>query len=372
MSPYRLQLGIGLAVLIVYLILMLFVATAYIRLSNKRWLEAHQDALRLRLDDPAGATGPSPGAGTHAVVDMLVPPRAGGTPDRTGHDPGWWSPLNWVGSCEIAAWVRLHEAQRLEVWGLSDVEVQARFARAMGQINELSAVRQNAWQRRWAELQGLSGKGGAQDEKNLKRWRAELSQLLAELYNARDSTYNQLVSLYGKAAWLVVAAYLPVVALLVGGYGFILLAGFLGGLISRMQRVVYGRGRPTAYGTSWVPLFLAPLLGALAAWAGLHLLTLLKAVGVVDLSRIIGTDETFRGVVPPSVLGIGVLLGFSERFFNQVGDQAERVISGDTGTDGSAAAAGSPTPSFPEPAGPRPTSTNSRNGRTAKSAAAHD
>src|SRR5215207_265695 len=155
MSSYWLQLGIGLAVLIVYLILMLFVATAYIRLSNKRWLEAHQDAMRIRRVEPAGESGRSSGPpGTRAMMDTLVPRQAGATPDRTSHDAGrWWSPLNWIGSCEIAAWVRLHEAQRLEVWELSDVVVQARFARAMGQIDELSAVRQNAWQRRWAELQ---------------------------------------------------------------------------------------------------------------------------------------------------------------------------------------------------------------------------
>ncbi len=40
-----------------------------------------------------------------------------------------------------------------------------------------------------------------------------------------------------------------------------------------------------------------------------------------------------------------MLLGFSERFFNQLGDQAERVIAGDA-DQGSAAAAGSPTSSF--------------------------
>jgi hypothetical protein len=371
MSPYRLQLCIGLGVLFTYLVLMLFVATAYIRLSNRRWLEAHQDALRIRLDEPGGETGLPPDQGEPpAETGRPVPGPGGAGPPGPSKDAGtWWSPLNWIGSCEIAAWVRLHEQQRLEVWQLPDVVVQARFARAMGQIDELSPVRQNAWQRRWAELQGLSAKGGgAQDEKNLRRWRAELSQLLAELFNVRDATYNQLVSLYGKAGWLVMAAYLPVVALLVGGYGLVLLAGFLGGLISRMQRVVYGKGRPTAYGTSWVPLFLAPLLGALAAWAGLHLLTLLKAVGVVDLSGVIGTDETYRDAVPAAVLGIGVLLGFSERFFNQLGDQAEKVISGDTPSDGSAAAAGSPMPSFPAPVSPQPTFTVSQNGKTAKSA----
>jgi hypothetical protein len=136
-----------------------------------------------------------------------------------------WSPRNWVGSCEIAEWVQLHEAQRLEAWRLPDLAVEARFARAMGQIAELPPVRQNAWQRRWTELQSASRVVARQNGNAAMRWRAELSQLLAELFNARDA-YNQLVSLYGKAGWLVLAAYLPVVALLSAGYGFVLLGGF--------------------------------------------------------------------------------------------------------------------------------------------------
>ena len=48
-----------------------------------------------------------------------------------------FSPSQWIGFCEIARWVRLHEAQRLEIALLSDSAVQARFARAF----YLSAVR---------------------------------------------------------------------------------------------------------------------------------------------------------------------------------------------------------------------------------------
>ena len=341
MWSYSAQVVTGLVVLAVYAGLMLFAASAYVRRANARWLTAHQDALRGRVAIKASAPElPEEARFADLAIQLLVPPGSG-----DGERGNWWSPASWIGSCEIAEWVRLHEAQRLEVWRLPDSAVQARFARAMGQLEELSPIRQNAWQGRWTDLQAATEVAGDVDEHIRRRWRAELSQLLAELFNARDSTYNQLVSLYGKAGWLVLAAYLPVAALLFAGYGAILLAGFLGGLISRMQRVVYGQGRPTAYGTSWVPLFVAPLLGALAAWAGLHLITLLQAVNVVDLSSIISADETFREVPAVPVLGLAVLLGFSERFFNQLGDQAEKVIAGEPDR-GSAAAAGSTTPSF--------------------------
>jgi hypothetical protein len=338
MSSYAAQLTAGLIVLVVYLVLMVFVASNYIRLANFRWLQAHQAALRGRLKVQTADPEPAPAAeAALRAIEALIPEEEPGT----GGIRTLWGTKSWIGSCEIGAWVRLHEAQRLEVWRLPDHVVQARFARAMGQIDELSAVRQNAWQRRWVELQDV----GDPNPAAIRRWRAELSQLLAELFNARDSTYNQLVSLYGKAAWLLVAAYLPVIALLVAGYGYVLLAGFLGGLISRMQRVVYGRGRPTAYGTSWVPLFLAPLLGALAAWAGLHFLALLQVLGVVNLDAVVVPGETFRVAPPVAVLGLAVLFGFSERFFNQIGNQADKVIGGDDDS-GSAAAAGSPTYSF--------------------------
>ena len=154
----------------------------------------------------------------------------------------------------------------------------------------------------------------------------------------------------------------------VGG-GPILLAGFLGGLISRMQRLVYGRGRPTAYGASWVPLFLAPLLGALAAWAGLHLLALLQGLDVVSLTGVLPPGSDFRMDPAASVLGIAVLLGFSERLFNQLGDHADQVLQGEQ-EGGSPATAGSPASPFgavavPGPRRPPTAETSGSNGAPA-------
>jgi hypothetical protein len=329
---YRGQLVAGGFVLFVYLVIMLFAASNYIRAANRRWLSAHETAFKGRMHARSGA---EPRDVIGGVAILLA--------DGEGEHGRWWqtfSPSQWIGFCEIARWVRLHEAQRLEIPLMSDSAVQARFARAMGQIDELPAVRQNAWQRRWADLQSASPQSTPATR---EMWREELSELLAELFNARDSTYNQLVSLYGKAGWLVIAAYLPVAALLVAGYGPVLLAGFLGGLISRMQRLVYGRGRPTAYGASWVPLFLAPLLGALAAWGGLHILALLQDLHIVALDDVLPPGSTFRLDADTSILGLAALLGFSERLFNQLGDHADRLLLGEPAT-GSPAAAGSPTP----------------------------
>jgi hypothetical protein len=381
---YTGQLVTGSVVLLIYLMVMLFAASNYIRRANGGWLKAHEAALQGRLQAGTGKPGEIDAAiklllkrdtparrrrrrfrlrswlrswlrerDTERDTDRGSRRDSHPDADQNSDQELTLSPAQWIGSCEIARWVRLHEAQRLEVSLLSDVAVRARFARAMGQIEELPAVRQSAWQRRWVELQNASAQPAGSRDESAEVWKAELSQLLAELFNARDSTYNQLVSLYGKAGWLVTAAYLPVAALLVSGYGQVLLAGFLGGLVSRMQRLVYGRGRPTAYGASWVPLFLAPLLGALAAWAGLHLLVLMQGLGIVDLKGVLPPFTDFRLTVPPSVVGLAVLLGFSERLFNQLGDQADKVLSGDPDTS-SPAAAGSPAAPLPTTSLPGP------------------
>lgn len=321
------QLWIGIGFLSCYLIFVLHAATSYIKTVNQRWLSAHVAAFKRRIESAGGGVR----FDTDGLFTSLDPPR-GGIRELL-------SPANWVGSREIAGWVRLHEAQRLEISTLSDEALEARFARAMGQIDELPMVRQIAWQQRWVALQALPATpSGARRQ----RWEADASQLLAELFNVRDAAYNQLVSLYGKAAWLLIVSYLAVVVLLLSGFGPVLMAGFLGGLVSRLQRLVYAKGRPTAYGTSWVPLFLAPLLGALVAWGGLQLLALLQSLGIVNLSAVFQPDVSFRLDVAAPVLGIAVLLGFSERFFNQLGSQAESVLSPEAAESASPAAVGSP------------------------------
>jgi hypothetical protein len=343
---YGWQLVVGGLALLLYLVLVLWTASAYIGVANEHWLRAHQYALNGRLQalDIEGAPGDAASAqDLTAGIRSLLPEDDSAKPRSERLKlRARLRPSGWIGSCDIAEWVQLHEAQRLEVGLLSEQAVLARFARAMGQVNELPTARQAAWQQRWTELQGVSS-AGREGPAAASVWRAELSQLLAELFNSRDSVYSQLVSLYGKAGWLVAAAFLPIVVLLAGGYGMVVLAGFVGGLVSRMQRLVYGRGRPTAYGTSWVPLYLAPLLGGLAAWAGLHLLALLQLVKIIDLTSIFRPGEDFRGAPPIGVLGLAVLLGFSERFFNRIGDQAEDVI-GKT-MENTVATSGSPVPS---------------------------
>jgi hypothetical protein len=112
------------------------------------------------------------------------------------------------------------------------------------------------------------------------------------------------------------------------GYGVVLVAGAIGGLVSRMQRLVFSPRIPMTYGSSWAPLFCAPVLGALAAWAGLVLISLLQTTGVLQLTALQTSLESLRAP-SAAVLGTAILLGLSERFLLRLEKQAEAVIDPD-------------------------------------------
>jgi hypothetical protein len=112
------------------------------------------------------------------------------------------------------------------------------------------------------------------------------------------------------------------------GYGVVLVAGAIGGIVSRTQRLVFSRQVPMTYGSSWAPLFCAPVLGALAAWAGLMMISLLKATGVLQLSALATELPDLRSPTA-GVLGVAVVLGLSERFLSQLEKQAAKMLSDD-------------------------------------------
>lgn len=330
MTRYGWEVVIGFSFLVGYLLLVLWARSKYIAKTNRVWTEAHVDAVRTNVAVLHAAFPSAPSTAMQGVITTLLPPVA----DTGTRRP---SDLHWNGAKEIGDWVRLHEVKRGLVWMMPDELVVHRFERAMGQLDELPAHRQEHWK---AKGDGLRCGGGATVP--VAKYRCMLVELLSELYNARDAKYAQLASLYSKAAWLIGAALLPLTVLIVLGYGVILIAGAIGGIISRLQRLVYAEGLPTAYGSSWVPLFCAPLLGALAAWAGLNLLALLQALGVVDLANVLGEAGQLL-VPPPGVIGVAVLLGISERVLNRIGTETEKAMGASPAT----APAPAPAPAAP-------------------------
>jgi hypothetical protein len=163
----------------------------------------------------------------------------------------------------------------------------------------------------------------------LDRWRALHSEALGYVYNRSDTTFAQLVSWQNKTVWLVGCSLLLIVALAATlQHGILFLVGATGGLMSRLARSLSRDAVPTDYGASWSTLFLSPVIGALAGWAGI----LLVIVGVEF--NILGSALKFDwcNTFNPVMLGLALLLGTSERFFEGILDQLNRKIGQTTPT----------------------------------------
>ena len=234
--------------------------------------------------------------------------------------------VGWNGSHQIAQWVLMHEAERLALPALGHAQLVARLERALGQLNDLPQPRRKAWEDVIHSL--LATKDEADADRLNRVHRAYLDELLGEIYEASNGNAIQLAGLYNRATWIILVALLPLAVLAGLGYGVLLVAGAIGGLVSRMQRLVFSTRIPVTYGSSWAPLFCAPILGALAAWGGLVLISLLQTAGVVELSAL---QTSLDSLQAPSaaVLGTAILLGMSERFLLRLEKQAEAVIDPD-------------------------------------------
>jgi hypothetical protein len=311
--------GWGLVLLGAYVLLVVLARWIYIARTNVVWTSAQAEAMTKRLflqveRDPS-SNGEAPL--TQATLKQLVDEIRKESPQR-GHT----GVVGWNGSHQIAQWVLMHEAERLMLPTLGHEELVARLERALGQLDELPQRRREAWE---DVIHTLLATKHAEDERLNRVYRAYLDELLGEIYEASNGTATQLSGLYNRATWVILVALLPLAVLAGLGYGVLLVAGAIGGLISRMQRLVFSRRIPITYGSSWAPLFCAPILGALAAWAGLVLISLLQTAGVVELTALQTSLDDLRA--PSSaLLGLAILLGTSERFLLQLEKQAESVL----------------------------------------------
>ncbi len=99
----------------------------------------------------------------------------------------------------------------------------------------------------------------------------------------------------------------------------LLLAGAVGGILSRLTRALRSGASPAERGLSWMAMFLSPLVGALAGWAGgMLLLTGHELRIVIPMVP----DETLWLVL----MSVGVLFGFSERMFTGLAEKLEKNI----------------------------------------------
>ena len=312
--------GWGLVLLGAYVLLVILARWIYIARTNVIWTNAQAAAMakRLSVQVEGGPSGNGQAQAMKSTMRRLLKKIKEKSPKSVLSGI-----VGWNGSHQIAQWVLIHEAERLALPALDRAQLVARLERALGQLGELPQPRREAWE---DAIRTLLAVKDTEDTEQLNRvYCAYLDELLGEIYEASSGNAIQLAGLYNRATWVIMVALLPLAVLAEFGYGQLLVAGAIGGLVSRMHRLVFSTRIPVTYGSSWAPLFCAPVLGALAAWAGLALIALLQATGVVQLTALHTTLDSLRHPTT-ALLGTAILLGMSERFLLRLEKQAEAVI----------------------------------------------
>jgi hypothetical protein len=150
----------------------------------------------------------------------------------------------------------------------------------------------------------------------IERWRALLVEGQALLYDRGDTDFARLVSWQNKAVWLVTCGLLLMVGLGTAlGHLALFLIGAAGGLMSRLSRALHRQDVLTDYGASWSPLFLSPVVGAIAGWSGLLIAAVLHQFGILGT---LFDPLQWNADLTPLALGLAFVLGFSERAFDSL------------------------------------------------------
>jgi hypothetical protein len=217
----------------------------------------------------------------------------------------------------MAAW-QIYLSAEIEMVNTYSVQrVRAELVRA---VDELAS----AGQAKHSQLIAATKKAldGAIDEAN------DRSLLLTIRRAARANVADDdgvKTALYTKVEWLTYVSTLAVVvaAVAFGRWQF-LLAGALGGLLSRMSRTVRATNGTSIEDARWTTLLTSPMLGALSGFAGLLLAQTAKAVGVLGPVIPDGFLDQESAAGP---IGLALVFGFSERLFDSVVQSVENNVS---------------------------------------------
>jgi hypothetical protein len=294
----------GLLVMAAYFLLVQMLRRQYVADPLRQWARSRLATQRRRLDampgshddEHAAAVRRSTEALLQTAEESLAVPRGLGRLREL---------ISWSGSAEAGAVSTAHEAERV-AWLLPDASVPGRLERP------------GASSSRFRRASARSGRTRSMGSNcNRRASSAPLGEMLADVYARRDTSYSELWSLKNKVAWFEWAGLLAAGVLVWQGSGMLLFAGAVGGLLSRMQRALKRRPIRTDYGFSWSLLFLSPIAGAIAAWAGMYLILGLEKSGVVaDVSASFGAHPLTQPTT--SVVAVAILLGISERLFDRV------------------------------------------------------
>jgi hypothetical protein len=264
---------------------------------------------------------------THALLKNRHTQFSGSgiAPIDTVDRPAWRSSQSAV----LAGWRTLHhhEVQQVNELAAAELSVELRAG-----AQELTTDESTAWIRERAGELADQLAGGNPPAAVLEEAKA-LGRRIRELtFDARDTSFEEAALLYRKAVWLTVVGAAAVAALgatVDSGEAFFLL-GAVGGLMSRLNRVLNRRPRANDYGASWCTLILAPMTGALAGWLGVLITeTLAVELGVLDkesFKDLFSGAEALSGSREALALSVAFVFGFSERLISRAVSTAEDRI----------------------------------------------
>jgi hypothetical protein len=143
--------------------------------------------------------------------------------------------------------------------------------------------------------------------------RGDRDSPLRALHDAEDRAFDRLATLQRHAAYLGIVGLLFVggVVLLGPSLVAVVFVGAVGGFLNAMRRAMRARSAAFDDGAVWASMMVAPVIGALAAFAGIELVQLGSGIGVLTLPA----GLTLSNPPDPSILGLALLLGFAEQFF---------------------------------------------------------
>lgn len=225
----------------------------------------------------------------------------------------------WSRGQECQGWRLVHEAERLLVQILPPEQVRWRLQLAKA---DLATIPSESEQAKNAMTELTTFVKAVQEAKTTEAdLKAGLQEVLHLVFNARDNFYENLVNWHNKALFLIATGIgLVLVLALANCHPMLLLLGAVGGYLGRLMRSLQAGKLPADYGAYWTTLFLSPIAGALAAWAGVLLIDVLTQAEI----KLLG--DAFAKVKFPSTgspledttMAAAFLLGFSERFFMRI------------------------------------------------------